>query len=134
MSFPSIRHYKRIWLKVLRLAVCITPTFLANQILILFFYFIISVLGSSINPSSNTYAGPGPFSEIETRTLSQYIAELAPNMDMYLSFHSSGQLLLIPYGNTTQPLDNYYDAVNISDLFSICNLYLFEFPPIRHSI
>ncbi|GBP92799.1 Zinc carboxypeptidase A 1 [Eumeta japonica] len=69
--------------------------------------------GASTNPASNTYAGPGPFSEIEALTLSSYIRDLAHDIELYLSFHSSGQLLLIPYGNTTEPLDNYYDAIKI---------------------
>ncbi|KAI5642824.1 zinc carboxypeptidase domain-containing protein [Phthorimaea operculella] len=69
-------------------------------------------VGASTNPASNNYAGPGPFSEPETRTLSEYIRSVGP-IDLYLSFHSSGQLLLLPFGNTTTPLANYYDAMNI---------------------
>ncbi|XP_073950184.1 zinc carboxypeptidase-like [Choristoneura fumiferana] len=68
---------------------------------------------SSTDPSSNTYAGIGPFSEIEARTLASYIESVADTMEMYLSFHSSGQLLMVPYGNTTDPLDNYYDTIKI---------------------
>lgn len=36
-----------------------------------------------------------------------------PHIEMYLSFHSYGQLLLLPFGNTTEPLANYDDAVSI---------------------
>lgn len=32
-------------------------------------------------------------------------------MDVFLSFHSYSQLLLMPYGNTTDHLDNYDDMV-----------------------
>nr|XP_049704885.1 zinc carboxypeptidase A 1 [Helicoverpa armigera] len=71
------------------------------------------VIGASSNPASNTYAGPGPFSEMETRTLASYIANMAYKIDLYLSFHSSGQILLLPFGNTTEPLANYYDAMKI---------------------
>ncbi|XP_028167844.1 zinc carboxypeptidase-like [Ostrinia furnacalis] len=70
-------------------------------------------VGSSNVTSSNTYAGPGPFSEAETRTLSEYISSLADDIELYLSMHSSGQLLLLPFGNTTEPLANYYDAMKI---------------------
>ncbi|KAJ0173500.1 hypothetical protein K1T71_010649 [Dendrolimus kikuchii] len=70
------------------------------------------VVGASTDPAFNTYAGPGPFSEPETRVLSTFLRSIGSTMDMYLSFHSSGQLLLIPFGNTTEPLANYYDAVN----------------------
>ncbi|CAG9789471.1 unnamed protein product [Diatraea saccharalis] len=69
--------------------------------------------GSSTNPSSDNYAGPGPFSEPESRTLSSYIKSIGDKIDLYLSFHSFGQLLLIPFGNSTQPAANYHDAVNI---------------------
>lgn len=68
---------------------------------------------ANLNPSSNTYAGPGPFSEIEARSLSAYITDMADKIDLYLSFHSSGQILLLPFGNTTEPLANYYDAMKI---------------------
>ncbi|XP_075982738.1 zinc carboxypeptidase-like [Anticarsia gemmatalis] len=67
----------------------------------------------SIDPTSNVFAGLGPFSEIETRTLSTYIMDMADRIDLYLSFHSSGQILLLPYGNTTEPLANYHDAMQI---------------------
>ncbi|KAJ8723718.1 hypothetical protein PYW07_007698 [Mythimna separata] len=68
---------------------------------------------ANLNPASNNYAGPGPFSEIEARTLSAYIINMADKIDLYLSFHSSGQILLLPFGNTTDPLANYYDAMKI---------------------
>ncbi|KAI8424822.1 hypothetical protein MSG28_006751 [Choristoneura fumiferana] len=71
------------------------------------------VAGASSNPASDIYAGPGPFSEPETRSLSSYISTIGDQIDLYLSFHSFSQMLLLPYGNTTDHLDNYYDAVNI---------------------
>ncbi|XP_037294172.1 zinc carboxypeptidase isoform X2 [Manduca sexta] len=69
--------------------------------------------GSSTDASTNTYAGPGPFSEPETRDLANYLKTLGDKIDIYLSMHSSGQILLIPFGNTTEPLANYHDALNI---------------------
>ncbi|XP_028167849.1 zinc carboxypeptidase-like [Ostrinia furnacalis] len=69
--------------------------------------------GASTNPSSDSYAGPGPFSEIETRSLSTYIESIGDKIELYLSFHSFSQLLLIPFGNTTEPVANYHDALNI---------------------
>lgn len=70
-----------------------------------------SVIGASINPTSNNFAGPGPFSEPETRTLSAYIRSI-DKIELYLSFHSSGQILLLPFGYTTEHLANYHDAVS----------------------
>ncbi|KAJ8714199.1 hypothetical protein PYW08_007819 [Mythimna loreyi] len=69
--------------------------------------------GASTNASTDIYAGAGPFSEPETRTLSRFIESISDNIDMYLSFHSFSQLLLLPFGNTTEPLANYEDAMKI---------------------
>lgn len=71
------------------------------------------VSGASTNPATDTYAGPGPFSEPESRSLSTYLRSLGDRIDMYLSFHSFGELLLIPFGNSTAPYANYHDAINI---------------------
>ncbi|XP_047994290.1 zinc carboxypeptidase-like [Leguminivora glycinivorella] len=71
------------------------------------------VSGASTSPASDIYAGPGPFSEPETRSLSDYIRSIGDQIDLYLSFHSFSQMLLLPYGNTTEHIDNYYDAVSI---------------------
>uniref|UniRef100_A0A4Y0BNM3 Peptidase_M14 domain-containing protein n=2 Tax=Anopheles funestus TaxID=62324 RepID=A0A4Y0BNM3_ANOFN len=68
--------------------------------------------GTSTTPCSDTFSGPAPFSEIETRTLSEYIRTI-PNLSTYLDFHSSGQLLMVPYGHTREPLDNYYELMEI---------------------
>ncbi|XP_013135531.1 PREDICTED: zinc carboxypeptidase-like [Papilio polytes] len=71
------------------------------------------VHGASSNPVRDDYAGLGPFSEPESRSLSSYLLTLQGNIDLYLSFHSFGHLLLLPFGNTTDPLANYHDAMNI---------------------
>ncbi|GLG98820.1 Zinc carboxypeptidase A 1 [Gryllus bimaculatus] len=56
--------------------------------------------GSSGNPCSDTYRGSDWFSEIETKSMSEYITSISENIAVYLGFHSSGQMLLIPYGFT----------------------------------
>ncbi|XP_045776307.1 uncharacterized protein LOC123874827 [Maniola jurtina] len=71
------------------------------------------VAGSSTNPAMDNYAGPGPFSETETRSLSTYINSIGDQIELFLSFHSFGQLLLVPFGNSTEPYANYNDAINI---------------------
>lgn len=73
---------------------------------------ILTVHGASSNPVRDDYAGLGPFSEPESRSLSSYLLTLQGNIDLYLSFHSFGHLLLLPFGNTTDPLANYHDAVS----------------------
>ncbi|CAG4957142.1 unnamed protein product [Colias eurytheme] len=69
--------------------------------------------GSSTNPATDNYAGPGPFSEPESRTLSEYIRSLSGQIDLYLSMHSFSELLLLPFGNSTQQYANYQDAISI---------------------
>ncbi|GLV20125.1 uncharacterized protein CBL_21339, partial [Carabus blaptoides fortunei] len=71
--------------------------------------------GADQNPCSETYAGPEPFSEIETRTLSQYIGTIQHELVGYLAFHSYSQLLLIPYGHTYEHLDNYEELMAIGN-------------------
>ncbi|KAK4873403.1 hypothetical protein RN001_015432 [Aquatica leii] len=55
--------------------------------------------GSSYNPCSDTFAGRSAFSEIEAKSLSQFITSISSQLDAYISFHSYSQLLLIPFGH-----------------------------------
>lgn len=68
--------------------------------------------GASTNCSSDTYAGPKPFSEIETASLSEFIKPIGTNLVGYISFHAYGQMLMVPYGHTEEHLDNYNDTVS----------------------
>jgi len=56
--------------------------------------------GSSNNPCSDTYHGATPFSEPETKFLSEYAKKDAARIKFYLSFHSFGQYILYPWGYT----------------------------------
>ncbi len=55
--------------------------------------------GSSSLPSSETYRGPSPFSEPETRALRDFFIA-HPNVRVQLDVHNYGQLILWPYGYT----------------------------------
>lgn len=68
--------------------------------------------GSTNSPCSETYAGNAPFSEIETKSMSEYINSISDKFYAYLAFHSYSQLLLFPYGHTSAHLDNYNDMVS----------------------
>lgn len=89
-----------------------------------FWNILILVAGSSTNPALDTYAGPGPFSEPETRSLSTYIASIADKIDLYIATHSFGHLLLLPFGNSTQPYGNYHDAVSTRNFVFILGTQL----------
>ncbi|XP_055599236.1 zinc carboxypeptidase-like [Uranotaenia lowii] len=69
--------------------------------------------GSSSDPCSDTFAGPYPFSEVETKSVSDYFTSIQASISTYLSFHSAGQLLMVPYGHTTEPLDNYHEMMEV---------------------
>ncbi|XP_059616591.1 zinc carboxypeptidase-like [Phlebotomus argentipes] len=68
--------------------------------------------GVSTNPCSDTFLGTAPFSEVETKSLSDYYSSLS-GISTYISFHSYGQMLLVPFGHTRDRLGNYYDLVEI---------------------
>jgi len=55
--------------------------------------------GASPISCSDTHAGSEAFSEIETKSLSEYISTIADNLEIYLGFHSYSQYLLIPFGH-----------------------------------
>ncbi|XP_018394061.1 PREDICTED: zinc carboxypeptidase-like [Cyphomyrmex costatus] len=69
--------------------------------------------GSSNDTCSETYAGPAPFSEIETKSMSKYINSISKKFYAYIAFHSYSQLLMFPYGYTTDRVENYDDLYNI---------------------
>lgn len=72
-------------------------------------------VGASRIPCFPTYAGSKAFSEIETKTLSEYITSISEKLFGYIAFHSYSQLILFPYGHTTQHLDNYEELVSPSN-------------------
>ncbi|XP_013194199.1 zinc carboxypeptidase-like [Amyelois transitella] len=67
--------------------------------------------GISTDPCDDIYPGIKPFSEVETRTLSEYILSL--NITAYIGFHSFGPVLLIPYSDSLDNISNYDDLVKI---------------------
>ncbi|XP_011160937.1 zinc carboxypeptidase [Solenopsis invicta] len=64
-------------------------------------------------PCSETYSGSAPFSDIETKSMSEYIRSISDKFYAYISFHSYSQLLMFPYGYTKTHLDNYDDLYAI---------------------
>ena len=57
--------------------------------------------GSSINPSSETYRGKAPFSELENQAIRELVYENPPVLA--LSYHSFSELILYPWGYTYEP-------------------------------
>ncbi|XP_055589358.1 zinc carboxypeptidase-like [Uranotaenia lowii] len=59
--------------------------------------------GTSSNPCSDNYSGPHPESELEVKTLSQYLLSISYKVTLYLSLHSAGQFVIVPFGYTNAP-------------------------------
>lgn len=69
--------------------------------------------GTSSDPNSNVYHGPAPFSEIETQAMKWFVEQ----HDFVMAFnnHTSGDLLLYPYGYTDgvpTPEDDLYQGIS----------------------
>lgn len=59
------------------------------------------VSGVSSDPcNKETFAGPKPFSELETRHVGKAMMENKHRIKMYVSLHSYGQYLVYPWGYT----------------------------------
>jgi hypothetical protein len=57
--------------------------------------------GSSKVACTDTYSGPTPFSEKETKALMDFYETVANKTDAYICFHSAAKLLMYPLGHTT---------------------------------
>ncbi|XP_053692244.1 zinc carboxypeptidase-like [Sabethes cyaneus] len=72
--------------------------------------------GSSSNPCSDTYAGPEPASEIESRNIMDYFKKYKDQIHFYLSFHSYSQLILLPFGyQDAEKVTNFYDWMEMAE-------------------
>ncbi len=69
--------------------------------------------GSSGDPCSDIYRGTAPFSEPETQVMRDYMAA-EPNLRASIDFHSYSQLILSPWGYTSElpPAASMFDGLN----------------------
>ncbi|XP_052864270.1 zinc carboxypeptidase A 1-like [Anopheles cruzii] len=76
--------------------------------------------GASSVPCTDTYGGPEPGSEIETKNIMNYFISVKDNIHAYFSFHSYGQYILFPYGHTGADYsENYYDMMEMGEASAI---------------
>jgi hypothetical protein len=68
--------------------------------------------GGSSNPRSEIYKGPAPFSEPETQALRDFV--LAHDFRYALSFHSGVELILYPWGYTSDPAPDEAQFIDIA--------------------
>lgn len=72
--------------------------------------------GANRSPCSNVYAGAKPFSEPEVAGLRELINWQIPDLKIYASLHSYGQLFLSPWGYTIDKPPNYDDQKMAAEL------------------
>jgi hypothetical protein len=67
-------------------------------------------IGSSPNPCSDLYAGSAANSEIEVKTISNYIFSIRSNLVSFMTFHAYAQLWMSPWGK----FQYFFSQVNIN--------------------
>lgn len=70
-------------------------------------------VGASDDPCHETYAGPRPFSEPETRAISDFIMDRKDRIKLYLTMHAYSQMWLVPWGYTSKKTGDYDDLMNM---------------------
>lgn len=68
---------------------------------------------TSTDPCSVNYSGTAPFSEIESRSLAEFVRSLKDEIKLYLSFHSAINMILSPWGYTNEVPANHQDIMEI---------------------
>ncbi|XP_026742943.1 carboxypeptidase O-like [Trichoplusia ni] len=68
--------------------------------------------GTSEDVKDDYYCGPHPFSEPETRALSEFISQNKHNLRFYFSFHAYGQKVIIPFADRIKHIENYAEMEN----------------------
>ncbi|CAI9579113.1 unnamed protein product [Staurois parvus] len=72
-------------------------------------------IGASTNCSSLTFCGTGPASEPEVHAVQQLMNRLKSDILGFLTIHSYGQLILLPYGYTRNPSVNHEEMLSIGE-------------------
>ncbi|XP_072815041.1 mast cell carboxypeptidase A isoform X2 [Vicugna pacos] len=66
------------------------------------------------DPCEETYRGPAPESEKETKAVTDFIRSHLKSIKAYITFHSYSQMLLFPYVYTSELPPNYEDLAKIA--------------------
>ncbi|VUZ51088.1 unnamed protein product [Hymenolepis diminuta] len=71
--------------------------------------------GSSGNPCSDIYRGSSAADQVETQSIIKKLTAIAPQTKLFITLHSYGQLILIPFGYLpAKRPDNYNELKRIS--------------------
>jgi carboxypeptidase T len=76
---------------------------------------------TSVTDSTNVYRGEYPFSEKESQAIKSFIQ--AHHITILLSYHTSGEFVLYPWGHTKTPPKDKHVFVSIGENISRLNNY-----------
>ena len=84
--------------------------------------------GASSDSCSQTYQGPEAFSEVEARNVRDYVMAHKDQIKFYQTLHSYSQLVLFPWGYTSDPAPGYDAMLDLGTrgneaLFAVHNKY-----------
>jgi len=71
--------------------------------------------GSSQFPCDETYHGPSAASEVEVRAMQDFFNTIADRAAFFLSVHSYGQYLMLPYGYSNERYPDYDEYMRIAN-------------------
>ncbi|XP_017041452.1 carboxypeptidase B [Drosophila ficusphila] len=71
--------------------------------------------GSSSDPCEDIYRGERPFDQPESQVLRDVLLHYKGRLNFYLSLHSYGNYLLLPWGYTKEFPEHYQDMMNVAD-------------------
>uniref|UniRef100_A0AAY4CMU0 Peptidase M14 domain-containing protein n=2 Tax=Denticeps clupeoides TaxID=299321 RepID=A0AAY4CMU0_9TELE len=77
------------------------------------FYANWGMIGVSRNCCDNTYCGAKALSEPEARAVTEFVGNRSGEILCYLTIHSAGQLLLMPYGHPQIWAPNYDELMRV---------------------
>lgn len=69
--------------------------------------------GASSNPCHNTFKGSQAFSEPESQVVRNFFKNSSANFEGFLSFHSYGQYILIPWSFQANKIKDYKDLMKV---------------------
>jgi len=72
--------------------------------------------GASAVPCSDTYYGATPFSEPETRSISEFVTTIASSTNVFISIHCYSQLWLVPWSAYSYKPADYDELMRVGNL------------------
>lgn len=72
-------------------------------------------VGVSLDSCQNNYCGTAPVSEPEAKAVAELVGSMVNKVLCFLTIHSAGQLILLPYGHPEISAPNYNELVSVGE-------------------